>query len=272
MSYLIKFCIIASIIIFTYATFIERNLLNVKKLSYELNEENKNNSTIKIVQIADTQLGMYFGYSKLEKVVSKINSLNPHIIFFNGDLVDRTFKKADKDKIISILNKLNNNAIKICVYGNHDKETYTVDRYKYIMTNSNFTILENSNISLKIRGLNLFIAGVDDALQSNINKTTTTKGISNNTCNILLMHEPDVIDYFEEYNFHISLAGHSHGGQIALPLIGPLFKNTMCKNYNRGLYNLSEDKIFYVNTGLGNTALPFRMGNIPVILDLDIKY
>lgn len=275
---LISIIITISIIIFIYSTFIERNILKIERLNYKYKRDNILNSEITIVQFSDTQIGRYFRYRKLEKVINRINSLNPDIIFFNGDLIDGAFKNPNLEKIASLLSNLNNDAIKIAIYGNHDRKIEKGTRYKYIMEKANFLVLKNSSIEVTVKGIEFFIAGTDDAIKGNIDIKKTLDGMTFNRVNILLIHEPDIVDCFRDEPFNICLAGHSHGGQIALPLIGPLCKNTLCKKYNTGLYYLKSNFFFeeinkrmlYVNTGLGNTALPFRLGNIPLILEIKL--
>lgn len=83
----------------------------------------------------------------------------------------------------------------------------------------------------------------------------------------------DLIDEYSDYPIDLALSRHSHGGQVYIPFYGPVKKNILSEKYNRGLFefeNYKKTKL-YVNTGLGNTKVPFRFLTIPEIAVFDIK-
>ena len=85
---------------------------------------------------------------------------------------------------------------------------------------------------------------------------------------LLMTHEPDVADAFVGTGTQLVLAGHSHGGQIWIPLY-PI-TNVLAEKYTRGLYQLDQETQLYVNTGLGTTAIHARFGVIPEITHFTI--
>lgn len=146
--------------------------------------------------------------------------------------------------------------------------------YQNIMTKSGFTVLKNDSKTINFEGKNISIFGADDYLMGNPSVEETMKGINLNNINILLVHEPDVIDKYSKYPIDLALAGHSHGGQVYIPFYGAVIKNVLAKKYTKGFYQLDNEmktKI-YVNSGLGNTKLPFRFGNIPQVSLFNIKF
>ena len=79
---------------------------------------------------------------------------------------------------------------------------------------------------------------------------------------ILLMHEPDFVDNFDYNNFNLILAGHSHNGQVRLPIIGAIIKPNYGKKYYDHYYRLKNTDL-YVSSGLGVSEVNFRLFNRP---------
>jgi len=85
----------------------------------------------------------------------------------------------------------------------------------------------------------------------------------------LLVHEPDVADRLIRYPVDLQLSGHSHGGQVSLPLIGPIVRTKLGRKYVGGLYDIGgrfrENRPYrlYVNRGSGTTRIPVRIGSVP---------
>lgn len=265
------FLILCILILLAYAIFIERKLLIVKNFSIE-RKNLKKSKKIKIAHITDIHIGKYFSLGMLEKLVEKINSSNPDIVVLTGDLFDRLKYYDSLDKVSQILSKIDCTSYKFSVYGNHD--SYPGNRYSYseIMKDSGFTLLINENEKINFNDKSINIMGLDDFFQGKINVEKTVENISNDDFNLLLLHEPDLIDNFKNYNIDLALAGHSHGGQISLPLIGPLAHTGLAKKYDKGFYNLGTNNQIklYAHTGIGNTRIPVRFGNIPHIALFEI--
>ena len=88
--------------------------------------------------------------------------------------------------------------------------------------------------------------------------------------NILLIHEPDTADFFQEYPYDLVLSGHSHGGQVNIPFIPAINQKAisstnLAKNYVSGMYELNSKTKIYVNTGIGTTHVSGRLGVVPEI-------
>lgn len=262
---------ITSIVLIIYATFIERHLLISKKYKLDLNENGKEN--LRIVQFTDTQLGEFYSLDQLGKVVEKVNKLNPDVVVFTGDLIDNASTYNEKNKVSDVLKKINAKLGKYAIYGNHDYGGGAVRYYEDIMNKSGFKVLKNSSEKIEKGERIINIFGTDDALMGNPSISKTINSINENNINILLVHEPDLIDRYTKYPIDLALSGHSHGGQVYIPFYGPAKKNSLSQNYNKGMYgmdNYRKTKLF-VSSGLGNTKVPFRFLNIPEVVVFDLK-
>lgn len=255
----------------TYITFIERNLLVEKK--YNITVDEVGGDTLRVVQFTDTQLGEYYTLDDLERAVKKINKLDVDIVVFTGDLIDNASIYDDLFNVADVLKKIEANIGKYAIYGNHDYGGGAVRYYEDIMSKGGFTVLKNSSTSIEFNGQKLNIFGGDDALMGDYSLEETIDEISEEDINLLLIHEPDLIDDYSDYPIDLALSGHSHGGQVYLPFYGPVKKNVLSEKYNRGFFEMDNQRQtkFYVNTGLGNTKVPFRFLTIPQIAVFDVK-
>ncbi|NFG40374.1 metallophosphoesterase [Clostridium botulinum] len=260
--------------IFAYSIYVEPNLLSVKNIEINNSSNIKNEDTIKIAQISDIHLGEYYTIDKLEKLVNKVNSQNADIIVFTGDLFDNVSKFEDTSKVAPILKKLNAKIGKYAIYGNHDYGGGAKNIYKNVMEDSGFKILVNDQANVKLdSGKTISILGLDDALLGNPDVEKTARNIKESNYNLLLLHEPDLSDKFVSYNIDLILAGHSHGGQVKIPFLGEIVTPPLAEKYKDGLYNLNTQRNtqLYVNSGIGNTKMPFRFMNVPEVSIFEIK-
>lgn len=255
-----------------YVTFIERKLLVVKEHEVILKENGENQ--LKIVQFTDIQLGEYYSLKDLERAVKKINGENADIVVFTGDLIDHAAEYEDLYNVATVLSKIEAKFGKYAVYGNHDIGGGAEMYYEDIINEAGFEVLENSSTTLQVNDETIKIMGGDEAMMGWHDAQITTEGIQEDDINLLLLHEPDLIDDYVNYPIDLALSGHSHGGQVALPVFGPIIKNHLAEKYNKGLYSIDNERQtkLYVSSGLGNTKLPFRFGNVPVIESFNIVF
>jgi len=261
--------ILASIL--AYSIFIEPNLLTAKH--YSLQFDKIQGDSVRIVQFTDTHLGEFFNIEQLEKVVAKINDQKPDLVFFTGDLLDEADTYEGELEDISLaLAQIEADHGKFAIYGNRDYGGGAEWIYERVMEDSGFTVLVNEQVKLTIHDTIFTIMGADDALLGYYDPIETVAGISEADFNILLVHEPDLIEDFFNYPIDIALSGHSHGGQVYIPFWGPLFVTALGEEYIRGFYTPDPelDLLLYVNTGLGNTKFPFRLFNIPNVTVFDL--
>lgn len=255
-----------AVCIYIYARFIEPKMLNVNYeiISSEFISSNAND--LKILQFSDTHISEYFSIKDLNKLVNKINDENPDIVLFTGDLIDHYNNyrlNVDVSEISEALSHINATLGKYAVYGNHDYGGGAERVYKTIMDNSGFVLLVNDGVEIEEYKLN--IIGLDDSIFGKVDIKNISKYFDDEDFNIVLSHEPDVIDLVLEYNIDLFLSGHSHGGQVNLPFASSKMLPSLGKKYVKGLYNFknSRDTILNVNIGIGTSQIPFRFMAVP---------
>ena len=221
--------------------------------SDDINEELNG---LKIVQFFDIHYGKNSSIKDIKKLVNLINEINPDIVIFTGDLIDEEYiiSNDDKESIMSEFNRITSNIGKFAIRGEED-----FDDFKDIFDNSNFTILENKIEKIYIGKSTINLIAVDDTYS----KEELT--LSDANYSIGVIHKPDLADQvIDDYEPNMIIAGHSHNGQVILPLIGPVIKKEGAKKYISSHYDIDGIPL-YISGGLGNSYYPFRLLNHPSI-------
>ena len=266
MAKLFGILMVVGILIGFYSAYVEPHLLRVKQ--YDMKFEQVAGNPITVVQFSDTHVGDFFTTEDLKKVVDKINEQQADLVLFTGDLMDNAAEyDGSIDEIATILSKIKATNGKYAVFGNRDYGGGAERFYEDLMESAGLEVLLNSSRALEVKGTTISLFGADDALIGYYNSNKTMQGISNDHLNLLLIHEPDLISDFLSYPIDLATAGHSHGGQVYIPFYGPLLTTALAEDYVRGLYDFGNNRktLLYVNTGIGNTKVPFRLFNVPQI-------
>lgn len=259
----IKIFVILSIIclaIVFYAFKIEPNLLVVNEVVLEINENPQNE--MKIVLFSDTHFKTNTSESYTKKIIQKINDEQPDVVMFLGDLIDNQQETpVDIDFLVEALSDINGQ--KLAIMGNHDYGGGAERTYKEILEKSDFNLLINQ--SVEIDGIT--IIGIDDLYFGNPDYSILENiDISSNT--LVMLHEGDMIKDLDK-NFDMAFSGHSHGGQIAIPILKDIVTPAGAEAYIKGLY---EDDKIYVTSGIGTTFINARLFCIPEIVSITLKY
>ena len=260
----IGYLILIGIVTILYAMFIEPDLLRV--IHYDFPHSKIQAQPIKVVQFSDTHIGDFFTTEELQKVVDKINEQQADLVLFTGDLMDdASVYQGSIEEIGTVLSNIQSKFGNYAVFGNRDYGGGAERFYEELMESAGFHVLLNNHETINVNGTTISLFGADDARIGYYNAKQTMQGIEEENFNLLLVHEPDLVDDFIDYPVDLVVAGHSHGGQVYIPFVGPLLTTTLAEKYVRGLYDINENLSLYVNTGIGNTRVPFRLFNVPQI-------
>ncbi len=212
--------------------------------------------SFKIVHFTDFLFPNTTSIEYLNTLVKKINKMNPDIIVFTGNLIDKNHQISvkNKNKIIEALSKLKPSLQKLAIYGNHDLKQK--DIYESILEESNFILIDDEEHLLFYKD-NQPIKVINYRKETTIEENEEYEG----TYNVVLIHKPDSVSDIEDIN-HIYLAGHSLGGHVNLFVTDPLIKKEGAETYIKGKYKLNYGLLF-VSSGIGTDNIKFRFMNYP---------
>jgi len=222
----------------------------------------------KLILVSDIHSSIIVGHVYIRKAFSMIIAEKPDILVMAGDFVTgpRTYMDPLARELKKLITDLENTE-KIAILGNHDYWS-DADYVKKGLRENRFNILVNEKIRVGPHGSYLTLLGSDDMWMGIIDIPGLLEGVDlQREAVILLSHNPDVFPMAVENNVPIVLAGHSHGGQINLPFIGPPI--LPCK-YAMGFYR-KGNSLLYVNRGLGTILFPLRFNCSPEITVFTLK-
>ena len=212
---------------------------------------------IKIIHFSDLHYTKSSSINTVKKLVKAINKANPDIVIFTGDLIDGYYDIDTEtlETIMSEFNSINAKLGKFAIRGEEDHENF----YK-VFNNSNFKILENTIEKIYLGSSSIDLLAVNEKYNKE-----DIKGYNEEVFTISLIHKPDLTDrVLNDFNISLIFAGHSHNGQIVLPLIGPVFKKEGAKKYPSSHYTIKNTEL-YVSGGIGNSGHQWRLFNHPSI-------
>ena len=232
----------------------EPSWVEVTKITLKLPHLGRSFSGLRMVQISDLHFGGWLTTEHLVDIVQMIIDQSPDFVTITGDYIlgyNRVPNILEKiDEMASILKPLSEKTLTFGILGNHD---YWINRDVLLDTLQLAGIrdLNNAVHTFEHNGEMLHIAGVDDVMKHRDRMDQVLMQLPEEGCAILLAHEPDFADISAATGrFDLQLSGHSHGGQVVLPIIGPPFLPSLAQKYPSGLYQV--EKMFqYTNRGLG---------------------
>ena len=245
-----------------YGVFIEPNKLEVT--NYIIQDKDLNG--IKIVFAGDFHIKPH-QQKRLEKIIDLINSQNPDLVLSAGDFVSGHLQKTTMppENIAKGLSKVKSKYGFYTTLGNHD-QWHGIEKITNIFEENNINVLNNTNKKLLINGKTVYIAGIQykpDRIQIDNAIDDTQKPL------IMLTHSPDEFKKIPQNHVNLILAGHTHGGQIRIPLIGPLFTASCYGDkYAKGFIE-EEGKKMITTTGIGTSILPIRFNCPPEIIVIE---
>ncbi|WP_195270288.1 metallophosphoesterase [Eubacterium sp. 1001713B170207_170306_E7] len=249
-----------------YSVLVEPNRLAVRRHAVGSGQKR-----LRVVQLTDIHIGPFYSRRRVARLVRRVNRLSPDVVVFTGDLYDR-FIRYRREDAAEPLAGLQAPLGKFAVWGNHDC-TKMARWYAPVLERAGFTLLENEAVILPAgQGRTLAIGGTDDLLYGEPDVQQTARGTAGSDYRIILMHEPDGADRLKGTGVDLILSGHTHGGQIRLPLL-PTVTTDLGKKYIRGFYTIDPENstALYVSQGIGCTQIPARLGAVPEIAVFDIQ-
>lgn len=260
-----------------YAGEIARHDLQVSRVSLEMKRLPPALDGLRIAQVSDVHYDQYTEPSFLRRVVEQVNRLAPDVVVLTGDYISegpmpQSFGGKSSYACAEILAGITCPQ-RWSVLGNHDTRVNPTMVTDALETHG-LPVLANRYIPFEKDGARIWIGGVKDIGLSDPDlNLATPRGLQKaNEPVILLAHEPDYADTVAQHGgVDLMLSGHSHGGQVRLPLIGALYTPPLGRKYVEGLFHLQNDLQVYVNRGIGTVGVPFRFDCRPELTLLTLR-
>lgn len=256
-----------------YARYVEPNMLITRTVTIDTE---KDMPECTVVFFSDTHFGKDYSEKNIERIVKRINRLDPDLVIFGGDFLDnyaRDREGLDLEYIGAELAKIEATYGKFAVWGNHDYGGGASRVYQDLMARGGFQVLENE--SCLIEELNMKVFGYDDYLLGRTEASLYQ--IQSQYFNLIAAHEPVVADMIGNTGENLLLTGHTHGGQIGIRGIREKVVPKGSGSYVKGLY--SQEDIgtvtpmqMYVTSGIGTAIYPVRFLNVPEIVEIRINW
>lgn len=222
----------------------------------------------RITQLTDIHHSRILGLDEVRRVVHLAQQTKPDIFVLTGDYT--TSYRRFIEPCAEALALLSAPEGVWAVLGNHDHYT-DPELTARALERRRIAVLNNAHTTLRRGPDSIQLSGIDDWTWNAVDWKRAFSGLRTSTPTILLSHQPSVLDLDETANVSLILSGHTHGGQVKLPLLGaPVRFATKDLKYARGLFRRGDTQL-YVSSGTGVIGLPLRLGVRPEIAVLRLR-
>jgi uncharacterized protein len=224
----------------------------------------------RICQLSDIHIGPFMPAEEIRKYVAIANAQKPDMVVLTGDFV--TFDPGTVEAVVEALSGLRAPFGVYGCLGNHEAWAGVEDAITQSFRQTGVQILRGANVPVvSTHGESFNLIGVDFQSSRRFGPSAPVKRLLGNIegvidrdrVNILLSHNPDTFDRAAELGIDLSLAGHTHGGQVALEFISPeVAPSRLVTPYVAGWFGKAGGQL-YVNRGIGTIFIPIRLGAPP---------
>ncbi|MFO8069649.1 MAG: metallophosphoesterase [Alkalibacterium sp.] len=270
--------LVFSVAILVYV-YIQNYLIEITNYALTIPKLSETMRGKKVVQLSDLHFNPKTNKSFVETIIDKTKQQDPDYIFITGDLVQAGLEDFVDTPLRRFVEECAKIAPTYVITGNHDIASASFEDFKYIMETAKVTLLLDEAVMLPdkfAKGIALMgLAERQDQTrlpQPILGPIELTQQMVKSP-KILLAHRPE---YFVHYMLDktkmpdLILSGHTHGGQVRLPIIGGVFApgQGLFPDYDYGLFTSPEDpsKRMIISRGLGNSTFPIRINNRPEIV------
>jgi predicted MPP superfamily phosphohydrolase len=254
------------------AALIEPNRPRLVRVDIALPRLPANFDGLTIAHLSDFHFDPYFSVTPIEAAIRLVNDVKPDIAVLTGDFVTLPLLKTRAtvmaatrqiEPCADLLRQLRAPLGIWAVLGNHDVFTHAL-HVETTLRHSGIQVLRNRAVSRERDGTRIWLAGVDDVLAGVDDLNRALHGVPAADAVILLVHEPDFADQVANYPVDLQLSGHSHGGQVRFPFVGPIYLPELGQKYPLGLRQIGRLKL-YTNPGVGTLRIPVRWNCPPEV-------
>lgn len=250
-----------------YGSFIEPRMLVVRDAAVTIGD-GAHDRSLRIALVSDTHLGGYRFQNDAARLVATVNGQHPDLVLLLGDLASTLKGTA----MFAPFSDLDAKYGTYGVLGNWDYGAGAVDVRRAIESRG-VEILTNEAYPVVPGDPSLWVAGVDDVEYGDPDLDAALSEVPKDATVILASHNPDIAHPAEVAGVDLLVAGHTHGGQIRLPGIGPVpaLPTTLGRSYDQGAFEIGP-MAMYLTSGAGESGPRARLFDPPEIVMLTVTY
>jgi hypothetical protein len=223
---------------------------------------------LKIVQLTDFHHSLFTPLEEIQRAIHMANHLRPDVVALTGDYV--TLSPAYIWPVARALGRLRARLGVFAILGNHDFQV-DPEGITRALRAQRIRVLRNSHCALRSRSGNLWVVGVDDLWWEAEDIRAALRYVPARDPKVLLCHNPLGIRLAAAHGIDLMLSGHTHGGQVRLPMVGSVYgRSKLGKRFVEGWNRLNGTQI-YVSRGIGKVFVPLRFGCPPEITCLRLR-
>ena len=226
--------------------------------------------SLRILHLSDFHASSVVPFSLIEKAIDSGLAMHPDLICLTGDLVTNA-DPFDRSEYQRLLRRLSSAAPSFACLGNHDGGKWAAEHAGFrdtqaiqeLLNASRVSLLNNRSELVRVHGKSLRLVGVADLWSEPIDVERAFAGVRLEEPTVLLAHNPDTKDIVADHPWDLMLSGHTHGGQVLVPLLGAPFVPVEDKRFIAGLKEWNGRQI-HVSRGIGSIG-GFRVNCRPEV-------
>ncbi len=233
---------------------------------------------LRVLHLSDLHASPAVPLEWLDAVFQTALAEQPHVICLTGDYVTEG-SSVDRKVYQQVLAKLPKAAPTIASMGNHDggkwgkhtRRRETSAALRAMLTGAGIQVPHNGHAALSAAGVSLDVVGLGDLWAKEFDVNRGFHGLSKEAgrLRIVMSHNPDTKDIVQYFSWELLLCGHTHGGQVVLPLVGAPILPILDRQYSQGLFEY-QGRRMYVTRGVGGVLGGLRINCRPEITLLDL--
>ncbi|MEI7704830.1 MAG: metallophosphoesterase [Deltaproteobacteria bacterium] len=220
---------------------------------------------LRVAQLSDIHVGSLTPVDRIRAAVAEANRFRPDLVVLTGDYLTR-----NRDGVSLIGEQLGGiEAPTLATLGNHDRWVDPVGAAG-ALEHLGYGVLLNENTTLRLRGAPFTVVGIDDLRTLSADPPLAMKGAAPGS-RLYLAHVPKTAELLANWGKPmLLLSGHTHGGQVNVPLLMPALRWIVQERYLDGLYQVGTVQL-YVNRGVGNVGVNLRLNASPEVSLLTLR-
>ncbi|RLL48301.1 metallophosphoesterase [Oceanobacillus piezotolerans] len=268
--------LLGGLLLFIVYFYFQNNSLVTSEFSVHSDRLPKSFHGYTIVQLSDLH-SKSFGEEQV-RLVHKVESQQPDLIVFTGDLIDSKSDEEDMEHSLILMEELVQIAPVYYVTGNHEWRSGRFQLLEENLKDIGVHVIRNTISEIAVGKDVIHLIGIDDPVnkeevntdkaQAEVNIQRAIENVEKEASfRILLSHRPELFPLYKEYEFDVVFSGHAHGGQFRIPFFGGIIapNQGLLPFYTSGSYH-HENTTMIVNRGLGNSIIPIRIFNRPEVM------